>query len=54
MKRSLSLILCLTLVFALCGCGKASRRQFPLDDDKIAVTVSETGLPWELSADECR
>ena len=26
---------------------------FPLDDDKIAVTVTELGLPWELSADEC-
>lgn len=55
MKRSLSLILCLTLVFALCGCGKASRPvSFPLDDDKIAVTVTELGLPWELSADECQ
>mgnify|MGYP004501872189 FL=1 len=54
MKRALSLILSLMLVLALCGCGKASRPvSFPLDDDKIAVTVTELGLPWELSADEC-
>ena len=55
MKRALSLILSLTLVLALCGCGKASRPvSFPLDDDKIAAAVAELGLPWELSADECQ
>ena len=55
MKRALSLIFSLMLVLALCGCGKATRPvSFPLDDDKIAVTVTELGLPWELSADECQ
>ena len=55
MKRVLSLILSLTLVLALCGCGNAARLvSFPLDDDKIAATVMELGLPWELSADECQ
>ena len=55
MKRALSLIFSLMLVLVLCGCGKATRPvSFPLDDDKIAVTVTELGLPWELSADECQ
>lgn len=55
MKRSLSLILSLTLVLALCGCGKASRPvSFPLEDDKIMAAVTELGLTWELSADECQ
>ena len=55
MKRALSLILSLTLVFALCGCGKAARPvSFPLEDDKIMAAVTELGLTWELSADECQ
>ena len=55
MKRSLSLILSLMLVLALCGCGKAPHPvSFPLEDDKIAAVVTELGLPWELSADECQ
>lgn len=55
MKRALSLILSLTLVLALCGCGKAPRpASFPLEDDRIAAAVTELGLPWELSADECQ
>lgn len=55
MKRALSFILSLTLVLALCGCGKASRPVcFPLDDDKVAASVAELGLPWELSAGECQ
>ena len=55
MKRRLGLILSLTLVFALCGCGKASRPvSFPLDDDEVVSAVAELGLPWELSADECQ
>ena len=55
MKRSLSLIISVTLMLALCGCGKASRSvSFPLEDDKIAAAVAELGLPWELSADECQ
>ena len=55
MKRALSVILSLTLVLALCGCGKAPRPvSFPLEDDKIAAAVAELGLPWELSADECQ
>ncbi len=54
MKRTLSLILSLTLALALCGCGKASRPvSFPLEDDKIVAAVTELGLPWELSAEEC-
>ena len=55
MKRALSLILSLTLVLALCGCGKAPHPvSFPLEDDRIAAAVTELGLPWELSADECQ
>ena len=55
MKRALSLILSVTLVLALCGCGKTSRPAgFPLEDDKIAAAVAELGLPWELSAEECQ
>ena len=55
MKRAMSLILSLTLVLALCGCGKAPRpASFPLEDDRIAAAVTELGLPWELSADECQ
>lgn len=55
MKRALSLILSLTIVLALCGCGKAPRPvSFPLEDDSIAAAVTELGLPWELSADECQ
>ena len=55
MKRALSLILSLTLVLALCGCGKASRPvSFPLEDDKIVSAVTELGLTWEISADECQ
>ena len=55
MKRSLSLIISLMLVLALCGCGKAPHPvSFPLEDDKIAAAVTELGLPWELSADECQ
>lgn len=55
MKRTLSLILSLTLVLALCGCGKAPHPvSFPLEDDKIVAAVTGLGLPWELSADECQ
>lgn len=55
MKRTLSLILSLTLIIALCGCGKASRPvSFPMDDDKVVAAVTELGLPWELSEDECQ
>ena len=55
MKRTMSLILSLTLILALCGCGKASRPvSFPMDDDKVVAAVTELGLPWELSEDECQ
>ena len=55
MKRALSLILSLMLVLALCGCGKATRPvSFPLEDDKIMAAVTQLGLTWELSADECQ
>lgn len=55
MKREMSLILSLTLMLALCGCGKAPRPvSFPLEDDRIVAAVTGLGLPWELSADECQ